>query len=87
MNEGLVKDIRDIKEMLIKHLHEDAARAERELSIRKDVDELLHSVNGNSKPGLKTTVELLQRDMARVYWLGGVIVMALIGNIIATLWK
>ena len=73
--------------MLADMMRLEAARKERESTMRIDVDGLLHSVNGNAAPGIKTDVQMLKKDMVRVYWLGSVIVIALIGDIVATLWK
>lgn len=90
MNEELVQDIKDIKERVEKTFNtitemqrQEAARVERELQMKNDVDNLKKTVNGNGIPGLKTDVQLLKEQMTRIYWLGGIVVVALVGNIIA----
>lgn len=62
VNEGLIQDIRDIKEMLTKHLQEEAARAERERAILDDVCKLKEKVEGNGKLGLIKEVLILQQN-------------------------
>jgi len=85
VNEGLVSDVKEIKNMLVEMKVLEAARATREKAMEIDVIDLKKSVNGNGKPGLKTDVQLLKDQMNRVYWLGGVVIVASIGNIIAIL--
>jgi hypothetical protein len=87
VNEGLVQDVKEMKAMISQLLVADAARVERELQTRTDVDGLKKTVNGNGVPGLKTDVQLLKEQMTRVYWLGGVLVVALISNFIAMWFK
>lgn len=87
MNEGLVQDVKEMKEMLSKLLIAESARVERELQFRTDVDNLKKTVNGNGAPGLKTDVQLLKEQMIRIYWLGGVVVVALVGNFVAVWFK
>jgi hypothetical protein len=85
VNEGLVQDIKDIKKMLVEMQTLEAARNEREITVKRDIDSLNLAVNGNGKPGLKTDVQILQNKINGVYWLGGVVIVASVGNIIAIL--
>jgi len=94
VNEGLAQDIKRILERqeimnnrLIEIQTAEAARTEREVHTKHDVDCLNKIVNGNGVPGLKIDVQLLKEQMTRIYWLGGVIVVALIGNFIAMWFK
>jgi len=83
VNEGLLQDVRDIKEMLVNMQRLESARVEREGVMLKDVESLKHTVDGNSKLGLKTEMQLLKNKVNGVYWLGGVVIVATISNIIA----
>jgi hypothetical protein len=83
VNEGLLTDIREIKDILVSIQKLEAARAEREKTSREDIDKLKFTVNGNGTPGLKTDVQILKNKVNGVYWLGGVVIVATISNIIA----
>jgi hypothetical protein len=83
VNEGMASDIRDIKNMLVDIQRLESARVERELVTRDDVNKLKLTTYGNGSPGLKTEVQLLKDKMNGIYWLGGVVIIASIGNIIA----
>jgi len=84
MNEGLLKSIDEIKDILFNMQKMEAARAEREMQTKADVESLKKAVNGNGDGiGMKTDVQILKKDMARVYWLGGAILIAVIGQILA----
>lgn len=83
MNEGLVADVREIKDMLVEMKQLEAARKVREARIQTDVEKLDHAINGNDKPGLKTDVQIMQNKINGIIWLGGAVIVASIGNIMA----
>jgi hypothetical protein len=85
MNEGLAQDIKDIKKMLSDHLLLEAAREEREKTMRTEVDKLKEAVHGNGKPGLKTDVQLLQESEKKRAAFQNAIATAVIIQIILTL--
>ena len=57
-----------------------------DLASWKSVQELVKKhdtiLGGNGNPGLKTDMALLKRDMARMTWLGGGILLAVIANLL-----
>ena len=57
-----------------------------DLASWKSVQELVKKhdtiLGGNGNPGLKTDMALLKRDMARMTWLGGGILLAVIVNLL-----
>ena len=84
-NKQLVEDIREIKEMMSAMMQIEAGRKERESTQRIEIDALKNCINGNGQPGLKTDVQLLKARMNGVYWLGGVVTVATVSNIVALL--
>lgn len=45
--------------------------------------EFSDAMNGNGKPGFKIQIDRLEADMRLVKWLGGIIAVGLIGQLIA----
>ena len=84
-NKQLVEDIREIKEMMSEMMQIEAGRKEREINVRLELDALKKCITGNGQPGLKTDVQLLKARMNGVYWLGGVVTVATVSNIVALL--
>jgi hypothetical protein len=92
MNEGLIQRLNNQLEEIGNKLSQlteeirtaEAARKEREKNNADDLEKMKIIIWGDGKnPGLNADVPMLKKDMARVYWLGGVILVALIGNIVA----
>jgi len=89
LNEGLSRDVKELKEMLAQLISDtratESARAEREKVLAEELAAMKHIVYGNGSPGLKTDVRILKEKMNSVYWLGSVIIIATVGNIIASI--
>jgi len=85
MNEGLIQDVKDIKEMLVSMQKLEAARVERENAVHEKVMKLDQAVNGNGKPGLKTDVELLKESEKKRAAFQNAIATAVIIQIVLTL--
>jgi hypothetical protein len=82
--EELAKEIKDIKNILSEIHALNSARIEREIRTNIDLESLKKVVSGNGECiGLKTEVSILKKEVARIYWLGGIIIIALIGNFMA----
>lgn len=89
MNEGLVSDVKEIKELLLSMQKAEAARIERENRMREDVDALKKTVNGNGNGlGIKTDVEILKtNDKKRTANQNAIIVAIVIQIIMLVLTK
>ena len=88
LNDELAREIKEIKQILSDMHASESARIERETRVNVDLESLKKIVNGNGEcMGLKTEVSILKKEVARIYWLGGIIIIALIGNFVAMWFK
>ena len=64
---------------------DNAARDERDREVKKCVDEHQEILNGNGKPGLKTDIQLLQRNIKVINWIGAIMTGAILADIASRL--
>lgn len=50
-------------------------------SLKATAKENKESIKGNGKPGLETRTTLLERQMGVINWIGGILLLAILGDI------
>jgi hypothetical protein len=86
-NEQILQEVMKIHVRLAEMSNTESARLEREKTASEMLITHEHVLNGNGKPGLKTEVQLLNVNMARINWLGGAVLAALVADIVSRWYK
>lgn len=82
-NTQMLKKLDEVLDAIHEIRQQEAARNEREASMKQSIAEHEQFINGNGKPGLKSEFAVVKQDISRINWIGGVLLVAVIGDIVA----